>query len=174
MVKITKSNIESEAHNNIITVIDNRTNIKDPRHPTGYNGRVFVTDSDPLEQGINFNSYPYVYIEPPVVEYSRVSSDGKKKITTWKSTIIIRTSRDGASNTSTSTRQVTGMTDVLTMGDSLNEAFNNETVKASLRVLNMYDMKLTKNNTDTLMINNKPVYVSEYELEYNTRLEVSS
>ena len=58
---LTKSNIESAAHNNVLELIDTRANIADPRDPEGKKTRQFVYDVDPFLTGIKFNQFPYIF-----------------------------------------------------------------------------------------------------------------
>ena len=50
--KITYDTIETNAFNNLFELIDNRSNIPDPRDPDNQKIRRFVYDSDPFEKSI--------------------------------------------------------------------------------------------------------------------------
>jgi hypothetical protein len=168
---ITKSNIESAAYSNIFDVLDDRSNINDPRN-SGNTAKVrqFVYDYDPFHKSLDFGLFPYMILELPVVMYSRTSGDGKTKDIQWKNTIRLRSARDGAGN---STSDI-GRSDALAICDDINETFNSEAIKQSLRALNMKDIKLEQLGQSMDVIDMKYVYESEFSITYITRLTVSA
>lgn len=167
---LTKNKLESIPNNNIFSVINNRSNIPDPRNTSDTIGiRQFVLDSDPFGKAINFSDFPYIIVEFPILEYSAVSTDGKVKTLNWTQTITIRAARDGSANT----RQGVGRQDMLDIGDNLQSTFNNETIKQQLRELRLFMMNLTKLSVDTLFIDNQSVYEAVYQLTYMERIQVS-
>lgn len=169
--RVTRSKLESYTYENVFSYVNNRTYIKDPRNPNStVNTRQFVYSSDPFTKAINFSDFPYIILEFPVLEYSRVSVDGKQKNISWTQKITVRASRTGSANT----RNDAGREDMLDIGDDLNEMFNNETVKQSFRDLNMYEMSLKKINNDTYPLKDYEIYESEYELTFMTRMKVSA
>jgi len=169
--RVTRSKIESYTYENVFSYVNNRTYVKDPRNPNStINTRQFVYSSDPFTKAISFSDFPYIILEFPTLEYSKVTCDGKQKNITWTQKLTVRASRTGAANT----RSDEGREDMLDMGDDLNEMFNNETVKQLFRDLNMYEMNLKKVNNDTYAIKNYEVYEAEYELTFMTRMKVSA
>ena len=151
-------------------MINDRTKVADPRDPNGVMKRAFVYDSDPFQKSIDFGDFPYIYVElPSGVEYSNVSVDGKVKNIGWKFNIVVRSSRDGASNTS----EGLGKSDILSIGDSLQFLFNNDAYKQEFAALRMFKMTLTKQDADDGVIDQKPVFVSSYELVCMERITVS-
>ena len=166
---ITKSNIESGAHNNIFAYVDNRTYIKDPRYSTlTTTQRKFVYDFDPIIKDVNFGDFPYIIVKLPLPEYTntRNSTNGKVKNVGWTQEIVVRTLRYGSGSTFLNS-------DMLEICDDLQEMFNNETVKAELRLLNIYKLSLRKLDFDDVVIQDKSMLESSYELTYETRLTVS-
>lgn len=168
---IAITNIESQAQDNILSFIDNRVYVKDPRSPSSItkDRPNFVVETDPFHKGISFSDFPYIVVEFPNVEYSAISVDGKHKNISWLQNITVRAAKDGAANT----RADDGRNDMLNIGDDLQETFNNEVVKQALRDVGIYELNLIKNSTDTLVANQKPIYESSYQLTYMTRLKVS-
>jgi len=167
--RITKATIESNAYSNIWSIVDNRTYVKDPRHPNSTNkDREFVYESDPFHKAITFKGLPYIILEFPRMEYSAESVDNTVKNVEWTQTITVRVARDGSSNT----RSNVGSTDLLAIGDDLNETFNNETVGSLLNQANIYHLRLTKISVETVSIQMKEMYEAVYELTYYTRLVV--
>lgn len=163
--KLTKDKIDTYSHANLISIIDNRTYIPDPR---GASGRVMVYDHDPFHKGFDFNGFPYIVVECPLYMFSKPSANGKHKDIFFSSTIIIRTTRIGAGNSVDSI----GMKNLHAMTDSLVSTFNNETVKAILRALEMRDFNITKDSTESLDFQDNQVFESTFTLEFSTRMEV--
>lgn len=168
--RIVKDKIESYAYANAYDIINDRNRVKDPRSPGSIlNLRTFVYDSDPFAKGANFSLFPYIVLELPMIEYSKVSLDGRYKHVQWSQKIIVRAVRDGASGIGNGT----GRQDMLDIGDDLQELFNSAANRETFKHLNMYFTKLTKESVDTLAIEQKEVYEAVYELTYETRMQVS-
>jgi hypothetical protein len=173
MAAIIKSTIASASQDNLISYIDNRTYIKDPRNPNlTTKTRTMVYEFDPMAKMNNFGDFPYIVCEFPTIDYSHTSTDGKVKNIGWKHKITIRTLRDGAGNTRTDV----GRADMMAMTDDLHELFNTETNKQGFRDLNMFQMQLTTIGSDAYVVSNddRMCYETTYEVTYYTRLEVSS
>lgn len=169
LARITKSTIESVAYNNIYETVNTRTYVADPRDPGNTGNREFVYDSDPFLKSISFSGMPYIILElPDSVEPSQESLSSSKQRVEWKQRIIVRTVKDGSSGT----RANQGRTDILNIGDDLNETFNNDTVEYDLGSTGMFHLKLVKVGFTTDVIDQQTVYESEYELTYSMRLAV--
>lgn len=167
---INRTNIETQAQDNILSIIDNRNYILDPRSPNSTTkNRIFVYEFDPFQKAINFGDFPYIILEFPSVEYSKVSVDGRIKDIGWKHIITARSARDGAGNSRTNV----GRNDILNIGDNLNKTFNSEIVKQSMRKVGMYKLNLIKLDSNNAMINEKHLFETTYELSYIQRLQVS-
>ena len=167
---ITKTTLESNTHENILSVLDTRSNITDPRNPNSIeNLRQFVYDSDPFAKAINFKDFPYIICKFPTLLYSNVSTNGKVKTIKWSQSITVRQVRDGSANTRTDI----GRTDMMSMGDDLNTTFNNATIKQQLSDLRMHKMNLIKLNVDEFDLQQQSVYEWTYELTYEERIQVS-
>lgn len=172
MAKITKTTIESDAHKNIYDIINTRAYVADPR---GGAERKFVYYSDPLHKHTSFSDFPYVVVGNPVVEYSKVSCNGKVKTIGFTHKLFVRTAKDGSFNAVTGSSEAsTGMQDMWGVCDDLHELFNTEARKAALRALNVFTTDLSKDNfSDDLFIMEKNVFESEFTLTYELRLKVS-
>ena len=168
---VTKLNIESAPHNNVIDYLNNPSLVRDPRSPNATTRtRTFVYDSDPLMKSINFGFLPYIIVRGPSIIYSNISTDGKFKVIRWSHSITVRTARDGSANT----RQDVGRKDMQDICNDLQQLFNEEVNKQSLRQLNMYAFNFAKETgDDTLIIQQKQLLECNYELSYNTRIRVS-
>jgi hypothetical protein len=166
MTDISKSNLESVPYANIFSIIDNRTNISDPR---GHTDRTFVYDIDPLMKGIGFSGLPYIILELPTLEFTHESTNRYYAFANWKQNITIRTARDGAANTRTDV----GRTDIFAIGDDLQETLNSPTILSSLRTVGIQHIKIIKASTDLIVVDNKMMYESKYVLSYKFRVQVA-
>lgn len=168
---ISKSTIESSAYDNVVSFLDTRTIIRDPKDSAaGTLHREFIYDSDPLLKSLDFGGFPYIVAEFPTLEYSKTSANGKVKHLTWSMLITVRTAKDGNGNGTSGV----GKTDMFTICDDLQELFNSSTHRQSFQNLNMFMMNLTKNNNDTLSLSQKLIYESSYTLTFETRMVIST
>jgi hypothetical protein len=166
--KITYDKLESQAYNNIYSILDTRTNVADPRDPGNNKIRRFVYDTDPFEKRIDFALLPYVIVTLPVMVYEGKTADGSKKFITWRHKIVVRSAVRGVSNFN----DELGRTDVLAIGDSLNKIFNSSAGLTTLRGYRMQKVNLTKDDTDVLVFDGKDMYEANYTLEYETLMDV--
>lgn len=167
---LTNSTIESVPHNNIISLLDNRNYVTDPRNPNStLNLRQFIYETDPFGKAINFGDFPYIVCEFPIIEYSNISTDGKVKTILWTHSIIVRAVRDGSSNTRTDI----GRSDMLSIANSLQNFFNTESNKQIMRNYNIHFPSLTKLNVDNIALQEQEVYEWTYSLTYKERFTVS-
>jgi len=168
---LTKSKLKSYAYNNVFDVINNRSNIPDPKNPNNLD-RKFVYKNDPWSKGSDYDGYPYIIVRRPKISYSAVSADGKTKTISFEFSITVRTAMEGAMNKFNDSTGVTNMDDIQ---DDLEEVFNDETIKQSLRDLNMYSFDLSTDNDDEFIDGlKKHVFESEFTLKCMTRFTVSS
>lgn len=168
---LTNTKLESTPHENILTFLDNRSFIPDPRNPsTTTRVRQLVYDSDPLMKSSNFGDFPYIVCEFPLLEQSKISCDGKTKELKWTHTLIARSIKDGAANS----RSGVGRSDILSIADSLHTLFNTETYKQAMNNVQIFFPNLIKINSDTFDLKDKMVYEFTYTLTYKERFTVSS
>lgn len=168
--KITRSKIESYAYGNILEVVDNRSNVADPRDVGGTKIRRFVYDSDPFVESLNFTFFPYIVLSLPTLSYANPTVDAKHKMIMWKQNLMVATARAGSSNSYTDI----GRTDMLNICDDLSETFNSEAIKAALRLLNIYNLEINKIDQDVTLIEGKDVYTATFEISYSVRLATST
>jgi hypothetical protein len=160
--EISFSTLESAPFNAVYSVVNDRTLITNPRNN---NSITFVYDSDPLlTKGFGFNGFPYIILELPTLEYYQETISPENRWIRWTQTIIVRTARDGSANT----RPDTGRTDMFTICDSMQAAFNSIAVRQYLRNLGLENVSLDKTSTDIVMIDQKQLYESQYKLTYYT------
>jgi len=167
---ITYDKIESYAYENIFAYIDNRSNVKDPRNPSGIRGRDFVYSSDPFIKAVNFSDFPFIVVEFPIITYSEPSADSKKKFAEWEQRIIVRAARTNI----TVYFEDVGRSDMLNIGDDLNELFNSDAKRKEFEALNIINIQLRKVAVDTLAVSQKEIYEAEYALTFRTRLATSA
>lgn len=166
---IIKSKLKSYAYNNVFDVINNRVNMPDPRNPNNVT-RLLVTKTDPWSKGQDYEGYPYVIVRRPTISYSNVSLDGKTKTIGWEFKLIVRTAISGAMHDNEST----GITNMDDLQDDLEEIFNDETIKQSLRLLNMFKFDLSTDDDDEFVDGNgKHIFQADLTLKCETRMGVS-
>jgi hypothetical protein len=170
MTAVTYTTLESSAYSTIFAILDNRSNISDPRNPSTTNKREYIYDSDPFEKGLDFSGMPYIIFSLPVLEYEGQSIDGRHRTVMWSHKIIVRTVK----NASSGSRIDIGRTDMFTICDALNKTFNSATVRDSLYSQGIKEVKLIKTSYDTTVIHQQTVYESEYELRYEKRMAIST
>lgn len=174
---IAKSTIHSQAYSNIFELVDDRSKVVDPKRKSMTNAssqkRKFVYDSDPFEQGINFDDLPYIILELPEVsdEEDSHSLDGTKQDIFWTQKVTVRTKRESSSKVDADR----GRTDMLDICDDLFQTFNDTSNKDTFRGYNMHDLRIVKTDSGSYALNNsQEIYESILEISYNTRLAVSS
>ena len=167
---IIRSKLKSYSYNNVFDVINNRSNIPDPKNPNNVT-RKFVFKADPFSKINDYDGYPYIVVRRPKITYSNVSLDGKTKKVGWEFKITVRTAIEGAMHDNEST----GVTNMDDIQDDLEEVFNGETIKQSFRDLKMYKFNLTTDDDDEFEDeNNKHIFEAEYTLNCEVRFQVSS
>ena len=167
LTTITISNLESAPYNNMMEILNNRSNIVDPKDPQGT--RDFIYDSDPFMKAIDFSGMPYIILELPTHSGIKPTTDGKHEEITWIYNVTIRTAKDGSGG---GTKDV-GRGEYLGIADDLNETCKSLTIRDSLDAVNMPRLIITKLSSDTLSVNQKILYEGRYELQHITRLAVS-
>ena len=170
MVKIAYTNLLTSAFDNIHTILDTRSNIADPRDKSNTKTRTFVYDSDPFEKSLGYEGMPYiVHTFPKLDTFDKVSSDSKHKEANWSHSIIVRTVREGSSNSYTDA----GKTDMLNICDDILQTFNSSTIKSTLSLLNIRNINIQILRSSSALINQKEVFETEFELTHYTRLPTS-
>lgn len=168
---LTLTNLYSQSQDNLISLIDNRTYVKDPRNPRGINNRKLVYEFDPFMKLNNFGEFPYIVVEFPELSYPSKTLSGKKKKSMYKHTVTIRALRDGAGNA----RADVGRADMMSMVNDLETLFNDETTKAIFRALNMYNVNFTIDGTSSVELHDgRSVYETSATIEYDTFLVTSN
>ena len=168
---LTRSKIKSYSHSAILDILNQRSNIDDPkRSGNTTQKRDFIFDTLPLHKAYDFSLFPYLYIQFPKVSYRSASLDGKYKFIGFVQKLIVRTARRGSSNSDDDL----GKTDMLNITDDIHETFNSEQTKAILRALNLYKIEIVEDAYDEYVVEGKDVFETNYTISYETRLQVSA
>jgi len=167
--KITYKTLESQAFTNVFDIINTRSHVRDPCDPAGNKIRTFVYDSDPFMTSYDYDLLPHIVVDLPELEQDFKTVTGDKKMMRWRHSITVRTGKNGRSNFS----QQLGRVDILNIGDDLQELFNNPTRKSTLKGFGMKNVKLTKEDSDTGVVEGKDVYEATYTLEYDSFMNVT-
>lgn len=170
---IDKTTIEKNAYDNIYEVMNNRSNIQDPRETgnTGTSGRDFILNSEPVWKSYDCSLMPFIILEFPTVEYvtEENSNDGRYKRIKWTHKIMVRVARTGSNNRSPND----GKKDYLNICSDLHKTFNSISIRTSLGLLNIRKVDFKKIGHDEVPIDNNIIYEAEFELSYETRMKVS-
>lgn len=158
------NSLESNPYNSVLTLMDTRSNIADPRDPNGLKSRTFVYDFDPFHLAIDFNDLPYIILELPTIDYGIKNLKGSRKQISYTHRITVRTAKRGASNARTDI----GKTDMLNICDDMQQMFNSVSVKQAFMNLNLYNFDLRKISVNTYSVDQKYLYEAVYELTYDT------
>ena len=165
---IAYNKLKSNAHNNILDYVNNRSYIVDPRDIQGNKRRTFVYETDPFPVKVDFDMFPSVILKFPIIVKTSVSADGEVKIVMWKHMIVVRSGYE--QDTNSPYKQ--GKNYFIDICDDLEELFNNRTRINELRALGHEFIKLTEIETDDVIVNGKNVIETVYELTYSKRLSV--
>lgn len=164
---IVKNKVMSYADGNIFTIINNRSNVADPKN-RGSTGK-FVYRNDPWSKGIDYQSFPYIILRFPRIERDKVSISGSSKDFLWTQDLVVRTAMNGAINNATNTS--VAVTDMYAIIDDLNETFDSTTIKDQLRGYGVFNLNIVVLGNDELTDSDgKHIFETNLELTYNTRL----
>lgn len=166
MTAVDKENLHSASYVAIFNIIDDRTNIADPRSPSG--GRIFVYDFDPFITSYDFSGYPYIYLAMPRTLEQHKSVDHGSREIVWSQRIIIRSSKDGAGHSG----QHLGREDILQISDDLNKTFYSSDIRADMRDDNLLFMSINQSQEPTdIDVDGDTVFESVFELMYRQRID---
>lgn len=166
---ITKSTLLTSPDSTILSIVNNRANIADPRDIAGAGRRKFIYRKEPNHKSRDFSEFPYIILQRPSLTQERRGADGKSKYLLWTQQIIVRavdSSRAGEANSLAHSQ-------ILAITDDLFETFNSETIKASLRGDGIYNLELIHISTSDPILEMQEVFEYEFELTYQTRMRVS-
>lgn len=161
---INKDSIVSQAHKNIFSIINDRSNVLDPKRKDGSSGRTFVYLVDPFVKDPNFSDEPYIVLEPPRPSFNNYSTDGKFAWTTWTQMIIVRADYEGSGKQ----EEGIGLTDIWDISDDILSTFNSDSVRQTLRELGLFSVRISSDTVDTTMME------QTFTLTYKTRMRISA
>jgi len=165
MALIDKSNLYTEAWNNIYNIVNNRTYINDPSNSSG--SRKFVYARQPQIKSVNFNQFPYIIVNQPTLIQSRDSINQQRKRIKYTINLEIHTSdqtSDGTPN-----QPGNGQKWLNSISDDMQRTFNLDTVKQSLRALGVQNIKLDSTDSDLDMINDHLVFTRTFTLTFEDK-----
>jgi len=167
---LTRTNLYSTVRSNILSILDNRSYVGDPRDPNNLKIRKFVYTHDPFEIAFDFALLPYVILKWPSVVFTEPSGDWKHRSISYIHKILIRSAKDGSGGS----RPDIGGFDAEKITQDIIETFNTETIKQTLRDFQMFQLKCNVLQTDEVLVGEATVYETELELSYWVRLVVSA
>lgn len=168
---ITYDSLEKKAYDNLYELLDDRTNIPDPRNRS--KSERFVYDYDPLDSittSVRASDFPHIILFPlSSLTQSNESVNGTKKRYSWMTRIIVRAVRRGASGADRSL----GRNDLNTISDSLHKFFNTLSDRNALSDIRMRNVRFNKVASDVGVIDGSTEFVeSEFELGFSVRMGV--
>ena len=166
MGNLNKDTILSSAYNLMYAVIDNRTNIADPKH----SNRTYVFDSDPFHKGFNFGDMPYIVLKLPKYAPEMQSTDGKHKEIEITFEVIIRSVQEGSSGGKNTD---TGRLDMLNIMDDMTKTINSKTIRQSLSDSGLRNTELDIEAQEPVDIDQQTVYEAKGTIRTYQRIEVS-
>jgi hypothetical protein len=169
MTAVTRTNIFSVPFDNLFTVLNNRSNIADPRDATGT--RKFVYDAEPFVKAIDFSAFPYIVLKQPILSMDQASADSRHKWLRYRHQLLIRTAKLGSGGS----RSDAGHADMQVIIDDVLETFNSVMVLSGLRSQGMFHLKAEVVAYDDIGTESQQaIYESTIEITYDFRQLVSA
>lgn len=156
--RITKDSLFSQPHANLYNLLNIRDNVPLPAGlPQGHK---YVYTREPRTLSRNFNGYPCIIVEPPVLSLSEPKTvSNTKKTTTYEMTVRIL----AADNDSDSTGNPNGLAMMNMISDDIIKTLNaNDTI---LRSYGMKNMELS-GSYDWIDFEGKRVFSRELKLVF--------
>lgn len=168
--RVDKNTLYSEPWNNVYVKINNRTNVPDPKSSSDQ-FRKFVYSREPDVKSNDFSSYPFIIINPAVLEEIDVakSVDRKSKMLSWTIEIEVVASDRGFNDEDGKGNQY-----VNTISDSLAKTFNDITVLNDLKANALYKFKITPGGSVTEPLAQELVFRRSFTLAFMTKIQVSA
>ncbi len=169
---ITYSTILSQARENIAAIIENKTYVSDPL-TTSAEYRKWIYSRFPDVKARDFGGYPFIIINPATVSYSEQtgkSLDNSRNIVDWSIVIDVYASDRAYGNGSDGQ----GYAHITAISDDLVEAFNNITVRNTIRANNIQFANIKSAGNDVTDIDKERIFSASFILTFKTRMQVSA
>jgi hypothetical protein len=169
MARITYTNLFSEARNNIVSLLSNKSNVADPTTASS-EFRKWIYAREPDVKSSDFKGYPFIIIHPVDFENDEGGSvDGKSKFVSWEIEIEIVASDRGYGG-----QDGKGLTHIDAVSDSIAQTLADMTNRKTLQTQAMYFARFTSSQVVTEDIGEELVYRRSFILEFRSRIQVSA
>lgn len=170
MARITYTNLFSEARSNVVSLIDNRSNVADPVSSSSEH-RKFVYSREPDTKADEFPGYPFIIVHGSDFEPEREggSADGKSKFVSWEIEIEIVGSDRGYGN-----NDGQGLSHVESISNDIAETLMNITNRKTLQSQAMFFADFDSSQIDDQDIAEEKVFRRSFILGFRSRIQVST
>jgi hypothetical protein len=168
MAAVTKTTLYSVPQDVVYEIVNDRSNIPDPRSPTS--NRPFVYKGvDPWESNFDFSQVPYIVCRMPRLNLSNRSANARTKKASWVQDIVIRTLKTGSGMN----RSDAGYSDMGKIVNSLLMTFNSVQARSGMNTnkLAFADIDMTQEPIE-ILIDNQVVLESIFTITYSVRMQV--
>ena len=167
--QVTYTNLVSKARDNVVALIDNKSNVPDP-NTSSSEYRKWIYSRMPDVKATDFAEYPFMVIHPVDIDLAELGSlDMKSKMVTWSIDIEIVTSDRGYGK-----KAGTGMADMDSITDSIMKTMLSKTNRVTL---SGYSMKFVNPETTaviTEIFHNELVFRRTVSFTSKSKLQVSA
>ena len=167
---ITKSSLISQAHENVKSLIDNRSNVSDPIQPNpGGLDKLskFVYTKQAKIFSTNFKGYPFIIVKKPIMVPSVMSLSSSRARIDWEIIIEVMCSdniRGNSDKGAAYTEQIV---------DDILETLNDTSNKNTLRNFGMAHFLPAVEDFDTIDLGNESIFVARLTIPFRKRLDIS-
>jgi len=160
LAAIDKTNMLSQAWQNVYDIVNNRTYIPDPLSPGG--GRKFVYTREPNPKSNTFAGFPFIVLQQPLVSFDRESMNYKRKMTRYTIVMTVYSSDRLAMNQ----QPGDGVKYLNSISNDVIEAFNSSTVKEILRPYAMDNLNIDCTGNDVIDLDEDVVFTRDFEITF--------
>ena len=168
--RITKSTLASKARDNLISILDNKSNVADPTTSSAEHRR-WIYSREPDAKAANFAGYPYIIVHPTDLDVPNEnrSCDMKSSKVYWTLDIDIVTSDRGYGE-----QDGQGLSHMDAISNDIFETVLDKTNRKTLQGYGMYSPTPLTSSVVPEVRHNERVFVRTISLEYSGKLQVSS
>lgn len=169
MARVTKSNLLSEPWNNVYTLVKNVSNVADPVSSSA-EFRKFVYSREPDVKASGFAGYPFVVVNPSIIDFEDLrSANMKSSFVNWAIEIEVVSSDRGMNDA-----EGQGSKYLDSISDDIVETFNNVTNRHTLKAFGLQFFKPNASGVSVEPLHNELVYRRSFLLTFRSRLQVSA
>jgi len=166
--RVTYTNFLSEARNNIIALLENRSNVADPvTVSTEYRKWIYSREPDIVAQ--EFKNFPLIIIYPAASVFAHARSlDMKRRIVEHMIRVEVV-----ASDREYNNKNAKGMEHLDAISDNVLQTLHNTTNRNTLQANGLYNIEVDTEDVAIEELNNTLVYRRGINIKFMTRKRVS-